>query len=185
MIGPRGGSDTMAVTLSEVAFLLLSVTLVAAILLAAALEHSQTAAASARMRAESLQVKVESLEHEVDELNEALEQLLGGVVACWRRPGTSIPPIVATITIGGSFSLSIHRAQGTSPTVPSFVETTPEQMREDLAAELRRYLKPELSVASQESCYLRVAVRNQTGSYRLYKIVEEAVRDLGMVVVPE
>jgi len=176
----------MALTLSELAFLLLGVSLAAAVILAAALQTSHAREIAARAEAADLRMQVGALEEEVEELNRSLERLLGGVVACWRRPGSTIPPIVAVLTIEGSFALRLD-ADDSSPKPASSMDipTTPETMVQDLESALRRFLAEELETASQDSCYLRIAVRNRTGSYELFVVVEEVVRGLGMVVVPE
>lgn len=162
MIGAGNRTDTMAMTLSEIAFLLLAVSLTAAVLLSAALQKSRIAEAAAVSEAESLRREVASLEQDVDELNSALERLLGGVVACWRRPGSTVPPIVAVLTIEGSFSLRLDQDDSSAGSGSSMmVPTTPETLVDDLRSALSLYLADELRAASRDSCYLRIAVRSR------------------------
>ena len=184
MIRPAGHSDAMALTLSEIAFLLLSVSLVAAVMLAAALERSQAAREAARAEALRLEAALAEREAEVAELNAQLEELLGGVVACYRRPGSAVPPLVATLTIAGRDEIRIDTHGAADPHRTLELRTAPDTMQSDAQAALRSALATGLRAAAAESCYLRIAVRNETGSYSFYQHVEGAARDLGMVVVP-
>jgi hypothetical protein len=53
---------------------------------------------------------------------------------------------------------------------------------ERLDAELRSLLSEELRYAGEKSCYLRVAVENETNDYALYERVAAVITDAGMVV---
>lgn len=175
----------MALTLSEIAFLLLSIAVVAAVMLATALERAQEAREAAEAEARRLQSTLAEREAEVAELSAQLEELLGGVVACYRRPGSAMPPLVATVTIARRSLITIDTHGLADPRQRHNLETHPDTMRSDVQSALTRALAGDLRGAAGASCYLRIAVRNDTGSYAFYQAVEGAARDLGMVVVPQ
>ncbi|MFP4638705.1 MAG: hypothetical protein ACLFM6_09735, partial [Spirochaetaceae bacterium] len=54
--------------------------------------------------------------------------------------------------------------------------------REGLDASVRSLLAEDLRYAKEKTCYLRVAIENETNDYALYEEVAEVVTDAGMVV---
>lgn len=197
---PARGSDAMVVSLSELAFLLLSIAIAAAVLLAVEATRAQEAQRVAEARSRALAGEVRGLEREVDTLTAQLDDLLGGVVACYRRPGSGAPPIAAEVTILSATRFSIQPATASEPLEIALdgagtAEETDAagggagddgDIREAmLIRALADALRSELAMARAASCYLRIGVANRTSSYEVYRLAEGAIRALGMVVVPQ
>jgi hypothetical protein len=171
----RARSDAMMYSLSEFAFILLFLSLAAAVLLLGRY-------ADAAARAVSLEQEVSVLEQEVAFLNEILSEKQYGVVPCWRRPEQSVPPVVGTVTIHGRDVFSVARAAD-GRTVE--IASREDESADAIEGTLRSLFRQDLEYAGEMNCYLRVAVHNQTNSFTFYRNVADVVSGTGMVVVNE
>lgn len=88
----RRSSDALLHSISEFAYILVFVTIGAALVLYAGTQES-------RRRAEELEEDNRQLRQQVASLNEILQDKRYGVVPCWRRPEGQIPRVVAVISI--------------------------------------------------------------------------------------
>jgi hypothetical protein len=164
------GSGALFHSLSEFAYIMLFLSLGAAAALFA--QNRLLEARAADYAAEN-----ERLAAEVAFLTEILEEKRHGVVPCWRRPEGAVPMVVATIVIHDRTSFTVLRtASGSSVQVG---------VREDLDAAVRSLLAEDLRYAGAKSCYLRVAIENQTNDYALFEEVASVVTGAGMVVARE
>lgn len=172
-------SNTVIYSLSELAFVLFTLALAVTVFLAVELQNARAAATALRADNEALRQEVGALEDEVADLTASLERLLGGVVACWRRPDSPLPPIAATVTIKDPYRYVVTATGGAS----RLVETVPATAARAVEETLRSALAASRRYAAANGCYLRIAVDNRTDSYPLYQQIEEVVDALGMVVV--
>ena len=176
------GSGALFHSLSEFAYIMLFLSLGAAAAL-----FAQNRALEAR--AEEYAVENERLTAEVAFLTEILEEKRHGVVPCWRRPEEAVPKVVATIVIHDEAEFSVTRTAsgqsvqiGAGKAAAAAVETPAGGPRERLDASVRSLLAEDLRYAGARTCYLRVAIENETNDYALYEEVAEVVTGAGMVV---
>jgi hypothetical protein len=189
-------------SLSEFAYIMLFLTLGAAVFL-----YAESRAA--RARAAEYAAENERLTEEVQFLTEMLEEKRHGVVPCWRRPEGVIPKVVGRIVIHGEASFTVERtADGRSVRVPrdrARSERGPGAERDDAGAAgaaagtsgpdeepgtpmerldgaMRSLFAEDLRYAGGKNCYLRVAIENETNDYALYDEVASVVTGAGMVV---
>ncbi|MFP4567211.1 MAG: hypothetical protein ACLFNX_11980 [Spirochaetaceae bacterium] len=181
------GSDALFHSLSEFAYIMLFLSLAAALALFA--QNDALEARAAEYAAEN-----EELTEEVAFLTEILEEKRHGVVPCWRRPEEAVPKVAATVVIHDETSFTVtHTASGDSVGVAADAaaesaaaapdsESSRTGGRERLDASVRSLLAEDLRYAGEKTCYLRVAIENETNDYALYEEVAEVVTGAGMVV---
>lgn len=179
----------MHFSLSEFAFVLLFLSMgTAAVLLRISEEAQQEADRYAReartLRAgiAVLHEDIQTLELEVAFLNEMLAEYRHGVVPCWRRPDTIVPPVAGRIVIHHRDRYSIRRTGAAEAVV---LDTEPSTMATDLEEVIRTDFADQMQYAAENRCYVRIGVKNETNSFRFYQDVVDVVRRTAMVVVNE
>lgn len=167
----------MLFSLSELAFVLLLLAVVAGVLL-----FGQWRAAEAHVA--ELAERKEALEAEVTFLQDELEELAMGNIPCWRRPDATIPFFIGTLSVGDGHSVGVLRPDE-QETDARIVNGDEHELETDLEAAIRQEFSPELRYAAENRCYLRIAVRNETEAFAPYRRVVEVVNRTGIVPVGE
>lgn len=181
-------SGAMIYSFSELAFLLFMIALVAAAVLFEQERHARREAAALAEERDTLLLhqdvlteKIGGLEEQVDDLNKEIERLLGGSVPCDQRRGTSIPAVAGRVDIQRltQYRLVNHRTQQVT-TFSSEDRAVPGAI-----VELTRDLfRDELAYAQRNTCYIRVAVANETNNFALFREVDSTLRRINIVPVP-
>lgn len=173
-------SDAMLYSLSEFAYILLFLSMGAAVLLYGRSVRAEREAEELTVRVAELQGEVEELTTEVNFLNELLAEKRYGVVPCWKRPEGVVPPVAGTVTINFSDEFVLKRnSSGRAVTVrPSY-----DERKQVLEVALSRLFASDLAYAESKNCYLRVTIENNTGSFHIYSDVLDVLGSLGFVVV--
>ncbi len=178
--------DAMLFSLSELAFILFFLAVTAAAIVFQA--HEDTRAEADKLTTERdtlraerdyLAVSVDDLEQEVDFLNEILEEYRHGVVPCWRRPDTIVPPVIGEIAIRSLSRYEIIRTGSSDVTVLTGAR---RELEENLKDALPVLFREELAYAGANRCYLRINVRNETNLFSLYENVVDVITGRNMVV---
>jgi hypothetical protein len=176
------GSGALFHSLSEFAYIMLFLSLGAA---AALFAQNRLLEA----RAVDYAAENERLAAEVAFLTEILEEKRHGVVPCWRRPEGAVPKVVATIVIHDRTSFTVTRTASESSVRVGVQKAAADAVREDprekLDERVRSLLAEDLRYAGAKSCYLRVAIENETNDYALFEDVASVVTGAGMVVARE
>jgi len=112
---------------------------------------------------------------------EEMEEKKNVRTPCWIRPDGVIPKIAGKITIvdmenivfertlGGRSEIVLDKGFGVDPIRSAIVQ---------LFLEDRQF-------AERNFCYLRLSVVNNTGSYDVYLAVDQLLRGMGIVSIPE
>lgn len=178
--------DAMLFSLSELAFVLFFLAVTAAVLIYQS--HEDTQREAEQLQAEKnrlvgerelLTASIDSLEKEVVFLYEMLEEYRHGVVPCWRRPDSVVPPVIGAITIRSLSRFEILKS-GSSEEVE--LTGTRQEIEENLRESLPVLFREELAYAETNRCYLRISVRNETNLFSLYESVVEVISGRSMVV---
>ncbi len=167
----------MLFSLSELAFVLLLLAIIAGVVIFGQWRASE-------LRAAGLAERKEALEAEVDFLQDQLEELAMGNVPCWRRPDGTIPFFIGTLTVPGEQTVTVLR-QGDDEADARVVNDADGDLEAALNTAIRHEFAQDLQYAAENRCYLRIAVRNLTDSFAPYRRVVEVVNRTGIVPVGE
>ncbi|MBF9018477.1 MULTISPECIES: hypothetical protein [unclassified Oceanispirochaeta] len=117
-----------------------------------------------------------------------LDELENGVVPCWKRPDSPIPPVIGEIIIESPrlIRISSYKGKDQSLVISSGESEGSQQAAfNTLRQMLRSRYKEEFDTAGDENCYLRMRILNQTERYSLYQQSAAVLKSLGIVVVQE
>lgn len=167
----------MLFSLSELAFVLLLLAVIAGVVVFGYWRASE-------LRAAELAHRKEELEAEVGFLQDQLEELAMGNVPCWRRPDGVISFLIGTLTVPDEQVVTVLRA-GQEEADARTVEDTDGELEQALHTAIRQEFAGELRYAAENRCYLRIAVRNLTDSFAPYRRVVEVINRTGIVPVGE
>lgn len=167
----------MLFSLSELAFVLLLLAVIAGVIV-----YSQWRAAATE--ASELAERTEALEAEVTFLQDQIEELAMGNVPCWRRPDGTIPFFIGTLTVPDEQTVLVLRA-GDEDADAILVESEDGDIAEALDPVIRQTFASDLRYAAENRCYLRIAVRNLTDSFAPYRRVVDVVNRTRIVPVGE
>lgn len=192
-------SDIMGIAFAEIAYLLLFLSVGAAIdryVAAAELQrqnealsvsNNQLRIAVADLESEVYQLgqHVAELESDNERLTAELDAKRNAVVACYQRTGVTMEPIVAEVKIRNRFVFEVfsHYPSPDTRTERVFTPDDSEIRATRLTAAIAPLIAVPQSVAARNNCYLRVRVLNDTDSDRLRLEANEVLEKLPHVVV--
>ena len=142
---------------------------------------------SRSLQQEVLQLKEDkaSLQAENMIIKARLEELEGGVIPCWKRPGSPVPELVGQIIIDSPRMIRIIPYRGREKSILLSGDDSGTQGFASLKAYLLKQYDSEKKYASENNCYLRIKVINHTERYSLFQETAAVLKSLNIVVVQE